>query len=360
MRGNSDMKKLTKVNAETEFQPKDISKNTSKYAKIFGHPLRGIVMNAIAIRNPSIGFSIDEDLKRRFKEISRISFDTNREDVDNYELPIEGSENLPRTKQVALLIKKILNRLINNWIVTSPLTLDIYDSFIDAYETDPDFKPQGEILEMLALTYDCYIQAYLTDISSKSSFWIETPELSQQKHLEKFQSLLEWRLENSFEISFLDRVSLLLSLKNLAYGINIKDLINDYRNNIDGYIKNISNVLIENAQCNLEEDILGDRLNGINISNSTDSFSADNAKGFFWNPKAYDYSKEQGEIFDCQVSILTQDFGGKYIIFEDGKVIDSDDDEMTLLDRIAETSFYRERPDAIFCTFVPRPIKVNV
>jgi hypothetical protein len=80
----------------------------------------------------------------------------------------------------------------------------------------------------------------------------------------------------------------------------------------------------------------------------------------FWNPKAYDYSKEQGEIFDCQVSKLMQDFGGKYVIFENGKVIDSDDDEMTLLDRIAETSFYKERPDAIFCTFVPRPIKVNV
>jgi hypothetical protein len=352
MRDNSGIDNLTKVITQTSFQPKYTFKMESERAMIF-RKLRGIVMNTIAIRNSSIAFGIDEDLKRHFREIGRISFDANREDVESYELPIEDSESLPRTREVAKSIKKILNRLINNWIVTSSLTLDIYDNFIDAYETDPNFKPQGEILEILALTYDCYIQAYLTDISSKPNFWIETPEIFQQEHLENFQSLLEWRLENSFKISFADRISLFLNLTRFAYDINIENLINDYKNNMDIYIKNISNVLIKNVQCNFER-ILGDKLNDINISNSRDGLSTDNSKDFFWNPKAYDYSKEQGEIFDCQVSRLTQDFGGKYIIFENGKVIDSDDDEMTLLDRIAETSFYRERPDAIFCTFVPR------
>lgn len=234
----------------------------SEHAMMF-RKLRGVVMDTIAIRNSSIAFGINEDLKHHFKEIGRISFDANKEDVENYELPIEDSESLPRTKEVAKSIKKILNRLINNWIVTSPLTLDIYDSFIDAYETDPDFKPQGKILEILALTYDCYIQAYLTDISSKPNFWIETPELSQQKHLENFQSLLEWRLKNSFKISFVDRISLFLSLTSSAYGINVGDLIGEYRNNIDLYIQNISNILIENATSN---------------SKASSSFEKNNAK----------------------------------------------------------------------------------
>jgi hypothetical protein len=354
MRGNSEIDNLAKVNTQIRFQPIYTFIMRSGHVMIFGK-LRGIFMDSAAIRTPGIAFDIDRSLKARFQEIGKISFDINREDVENYKLPIEDSEDLPRTKEVAIYLKKILNRLINHRIVTSPLTLDVYNSFIDAYETDPGFEPQGEILNMLALTYDCYIQAYLTDISSKPNFWTEASELSRQKHLEKFQSLLEWRLENSLKIGFKDRISLFINLTNLAYGINVEYLVNDYENNINLYIHNISSILIGNALPDLksEQSILH-RLNEEKNTSSHD------AKSLFWNPKAYDYSKKQGEIFDSQVSRLTQDFGGKYIIFENGKVIDSDDDEMILLDRVAETNFYKERPDAIFCAFVPKFIKANV
>lgn len=243
MRDNSEMTDLTKVNTETEFQPEDAFKNESKYVTIFGHPLKGIVMDSIAIRNPIIAFDINEDLKIYLREIGRISFNVNRENVENYEIQIENSQRLPRTTEVAKSIKKILNRLINNRVVTSPLTLNIYNNFIDAYETDPSFEPQGEIFKMLAFAYDCYIQAYLTDVSSKPNFWSETPQLLQQKYLEKFHTLLEWRLENSLEISFFDKVSLFVNLTNFAYGINFENLVNDYRSDIDLYIKNISNIL---------------------------------------------------------------------------------------------------------------------
>jgi hypothetical protein len=157
MRDNSGIEDLTKVNTQTGFQLIYTFIMRSERAMIF-RKLRGMIMDSVAIRNPSIAFGIDKNLKIRFKEIARISFDVSREDVESYELLIEDSEDLPRTREVVVSIKKILNRLINHRIVTSSLTLDIYDDFIDAYETDPNFKPQGEILEMLTLTYNCYIR----------------------------------------------------------------------------------------------------------------------------------------------------------------------------------------------------------
>jgi hypothetical protein len=353
MRDNSEIDNLAKVNTQIRFQPIYTFIMRSGHVMIFGK-LRGIFMDSAAIRTPGIAFDIDRSLKARFQEIGKISFDINREDVENYKLPIEDSEDLPRTKEVAIYLKKILNRLINHRIVTSPLTLDVYNSFIDAYETDPGFEPQGEILNMLALTYDCYIQAYLTDISSKPNFWTEASELSRKKHLEKFQSLLEWRLENSLKIGFKDRISLFINLTNLAYGINIEYLVNDYENNINLYIHNISSILIGNALPDLEsEQSISHRLNEEKNTSSYD------AKSLFWNPKAYDYLEKQEEIFNRYLPELLEKFAGKYIVFENGLVIDSDEDENSLLDRICDTEFYKQRPDAILLTFVPRSLLVN-
>jgi hypothetical protein len=75
--------------------------------------LRGIFMDSAAIRTPSIAFGIDRSLKNRLKEIGKISFDISRQDVDNYELPIGDSEDLPRTKKVAISIQKSLNRRLS-------------------------------------------------------------------------------------------------------------------------------------------------------------------------------------------------------------------------------------------------------
>jgi hypothetical protein len=84
-----------------------------------------------------------------------------------------------------------------------------------------------------------------------------------------------------------------------------------------------------------------------------------NTRDLYWNPKAYDYIKEQKQIFRNHLPKLVETFAGKYIVFENGQVVDSDDDEEILLDRVSETDFYKSRPDAILCTFVPMSLEVN-
>jgi hypothetical protein len=84
-----------------------------------------------------------------------------------------------------------------------------------------------------------------------------------------------------------------------------------------------------------------------------------NTRNLYWNPKAHDYIKEQKQIFRSHLPELVETFAGKYIVFENGQVVDSDDDEEILLDRISETDFYKSRPDAILCTFVPRTLEIN-
>jgi hypothetical protein len=84
-----------------------------------------------------------------------------------------------------------------------------------------------------------------------------------------------------------------------------------------------------------------------------------NTRDLYWNPKAHDYIKEQKQIFRSHLPELVETFAGKYIVFENGQVVDSDEDEEILLDRISETDFYKTRPDAILCTFVPRTLEVN-
>ena len=106
MRDNSGIDKLTKVNTQTDLQPKYWFKMRSKCARMFGK-LGGTIMNSIAIRNSSIAFDIDKNLKKHLKEIGKVSFDANREDVEGYDLPIEDSKDLPRTKEVAVAIKKL-------------------------------------------------------------------------------------------------------------------------------------------------------------------------------------------------------------------------------------------------------------
>ena len=81
-------------------------------------------------------------------------------------------------------------------------------------------------------------------------------------------------------------------------------------------------------------------------------------KDLFWNPKSHDYLKNQERIFSQYLPELIQHYPGKYIVFENGKVIDSDEEEMILLNRISENEFYDDRP-AIFYKFVPRKLKVN-
>ena len=81
-------------------------------------------------------------------------------------------------------------------------------------------------------------------------------------------------------------------------------------------------------------------------------------KDLIWNPNSYDYIKNQSRSFNLALPELIDRYAGKYIIFEDAKAIDSDDDQDILLDRVCETDFYKHR-EAIYCVLVPERLKVN-
>ena len=85
---------------------------------------------------------------------------------------------------------------------------------------------------------------------------------------------------------------------------------------------------------------------------------SDQSRDLFWSQAAFDYTTKQGEIFDAMLPALER-YAGKHVLFEDGKVIDSDTDEDQLLDRVWKTDFVQEnikKQNAIFCTLVPNSL----
>jgi hypothetical protein len=83
-----------------------------------------------------------------------------------------------------------------------------------------------------------------------------------------------------------------------------------------------------------------------------------NVKDLYWDTNAYSYIQEQEKKFQCCLTELAGQYGGQYVIFENGLILDSDIDEMTLLIRISENLSYRDRP-AIFCKFIPLTLEMN-
>jgi hypothetical protein len=85
-------------------------------------------------------------------------------------------------------------------------------------------------------------------------------------------------------------------------------------------------------------------------------------EGLFWSQDACNYINKQSDLFDAMLPQLIEQYAGMYVLFEDGKVIDADIDEDTLLDRVWETDLVRDRIakyHGIFCHLVPIKGKVN-
>jgi Family of unknown function (DUF5678) len=72
----------------------------------------------------------------------------------------------------------------------------------------------------------------------------------------------------------------------------------------------------------------------------------------FWDKQDYTYITQQKQAFDRCLPELIEKYADKYVLFEDGIVIDSDEDEDVLLDRAFETDFVKQR-NAIYCHLVP-------
>jgi hypothetical protein len=81
-------------------------------------------------------------------------------------------------------------------------------------------------------------------------------------------------------------------------------------------------------------------------------------KDLYPNEESYQYITRQSKIFEELAPELIAKYGGNYIVFEDGEVIDFDEDEDVLLDRIWDTDFIKKRMGidghGIYCHLVPQ------
>lgn len=119
------------------------------------------------------------------------------------------------------------------------------------------------------------------------------------------------------------------------------ELLTDYYQIFTGFLKSCKNLFKADGYL-LEENIikLPDYIQ--EIKHEIDD------KKLCWDEKAYFYLKEQERIFEECRPILIENYRGKYVFFEDGKVIDFDDDEDTLLERILEKDLSLGKPGIFY------------
>jgi hypothetical protein len=87
----------------------------------------------------------------------------------------------------------------------------------------------------------------------------------------------------------------------------------------------------------------------------------ESVRSLYPDEQSYDYIRRQGELFDQSLPELISQYAGEYVLFEDGKVIDSDVDEDKLADRILESDFFlNKKLKAIFVEKVPEKTPINV
>jgi hypothetical protein len=106
---------------------------------------------------------------------------------------------------------------------------------------------------------------------------------------------------------------------------------------------------IEDLKSDLEDAQEEDIFHAVDRDGNPFTYSV---RDLFWSQDAYDYLKEQEKSFAVHLPELIDRYSGQFIVFEDGRVIDADLSEDTLLDRISETDFFKDR-EGILCTFVP-------
>lgn len=84
------------------------------------------------------------------------------------------------------------------------------------------------------------------------------------------------------------------------------------------------------------------------------------AKDLYLSKECFDYTEGQNHLFNQNLSNLVDRYAGKYVLFENGKVIDSDLSEDALFDRVWESNFMKGRQiKSIFIKQVPQNMIVN-
>jgi hypothetical protein len=106
---------------------------------------------------------------------------------------------------------------------------------------------------------------------------------------------------------------------------------------------------VEDLRSDLEDAQAEDIIHAVDRDGNPFTYTV---RDLFWSQDAYDYLKEQEKSFEVHLPELIDRYGGQFLVFEDGRVIDADLSEDALLDRISETDFFKDR-EGILCTFVP-------
>jgi hypothetical protein len=313
MRDNSEMTDLTKVNTETQLQPEYTFKTDSKCAKIFGR-FGNVFMTLIAsnLYSSHIQSQLHDLVGDSLSSISKfvISYGESR-------------------------------------------TWDEWATYFEHKDLSTlNLREVGIFLVLCTR-----MQQSLLDKVSNSSFSWDSISLEEEAfHLECAAQLQEYLYENS-KISFRKKIVYYFSILRLCneFWINFFSIVNEYDDLCHKYVQTILKASREYT----EKNILEDDGNITHTSDAKNDILTNNVRDLFWNPKAFDYLEKQEEIFNRYLPELLEKFAGKYIVFENGLVIDSDEDENSLLDRICDTEFYKQRPDAILLTFVPKSLLVN-
>jgi hypothetical protein len=81
----------------------------------------------------------------------------------------------------------------------------------------------------------------------------------------------------------------------------------------------------------------------------------DNSTSLYLSASIANYMESQEKQFNEKLIDLQKEYSGKYVLFENGEVIDFDLDEDTLLNRVWETYFVKKR-NGIFIKKVPLAI----
>ena len=111
----------------------------------------------------------------------------------------------------------------------------------------------------------------------------------------------------------------------------------------------------------LDLDLAKVSLVEINNSEQDSDSSSHNLENLYPSQESYEYITRQKKIFEDCLPELIHQYAGKHILFEDGLVIDADEDEDTLLDRVWETDFVNQRMGinghGIYCHLVPMNLR---
>jgi hypothetical protein len=252
MRDNSGIDDLTKVNTETEFQPKCIFKVRSKCVKIFVK-LREVLMNAIPF-SPDIHHD-KLPLDTFWKKIALVS-NENQGDKNSF-------QGLKKSKIIAVEIKKILKKITNKYNASNDLAYDEYQDLIKEYCINKKLGENSKIEETLLWIYECYIVACMVENLEDPTYWKKLSPSDRRIYLDYGYYLTESREQYNNKYwkivanSLLSQTRFWYLLKlSITYNVDFNKLLSYDRENLIKYTEKVFSYLDDNTYFFQESQIV--------------------------------------------------------------------------------------------------------